>query len=113
VSKKQELFEMIQSMEELETYKKLESLVNGDKSLKKRISDMKALQKQLVNAKAIGKTNAIAQFETEYESVKRSIEEIPKVDIYLDLQNDINNLLLEIKEIIEFEVNKDLENSKI
>lgn len=100
-------------MEELEMYKKYESLVNGDKSLKKRISELKGLQKQLVNAKAIGKTNAIVQFETEYESVKRSIEEIPKVEIYLDLQNEINNLLLDIKEIIEFEVNKELENSKI
>lgn len=112
MSKKNELIEMVSNLDELETYKKLERLVNDDKSLKKRISEMKSIQKQLVNAKTIGKNNAIQQFENEYETVKRSIEEIPKVDIYLDLQNEINELLKEIKEIIEFEVNKELENSK-
>ena len=89
-------------------YRKLEKLVNDDKSLNKRISDMKVLQKQLVNAKAIGKTQAIKQFEAEYETVKSAIEQIPKVDIYLELQSEINEILKEINEIIEYKVNEHL-----
>lgn len=108
VNKKEELYELFDQLEELDKYRKLEKLVNDDKSLNKRISDMKALQKQIVNAKAIGKTQAINQFEAEYETVKSAIEQIPKVDIYLDLQSEINEILKEINEIIEYEVNKDL-----
>lgn len=108
MSKIAELLALFDNVDEIERYKKFEKTINGDKVLKKRFAEMKALQKQLVNAKAIQKKNAIIQFESEYEALRGSIEQDPLIETYLEMQNEINDLLVEIKEIIETEINKEI-----
>lgn len=106
VSKKDELIEMIQSSDMLKTYQKFEHVINHNSELKRRFSEMKALQKQLVNAKTIQKPKAIDQFQKAYDEIRNSIETDPMIETYLDLQQELNDLLKEIKEIIEFEINQ-------
>jgi len=106
LSKKEELIELIKNLEEVKTYQKFENVINSNKDLKKRFAELKAIQKQLVNAKAIQKQNAIKQFSQTYDEARNSFENEPLIETYLDLQNEINQLLIEVKEIIETELNK-------
>lgn len=108
MSKIAELLLLFDKSKEIERYKKFESVINEDKVLRKKVAEMKFLQRQLVNAKAIQKKNAIAQFESEYEIIRSSIEQDPLIETYLEMQTEINDLLVEIKEIIETEINKEL-----
>lgn len=109
LSKIEELLALFDESDWLKSYKKFEAAINGDKALLKQMALMKALQRQLVNAKAIGKTNAIKQFETEYETMRNEVETNPLVETYLDLQTEINQLLVDVKEIIETEINSELD----
>ncbi len=113
MSKQQELIDMIESLDILKTYQKFENTINNDKELKRRFSEMKALQKQLVNAKMIHKTNAMNQFQTAYDEVRQSIETDPMIETYLFMQQELNDLLKEIKEIIENEINHALAKYQI
>ena len=108
MSKQQELIDMIESLDILKSYQKFESIINNDKELKRRFSEMKAIQKQLVNAKTIQKPKALDQFQTAYDEIRQSIETDPMIETYLDLQQELNDLLIEIKEIIENEINSAL-----
>ncbi len=108
VSKQDELIEMIQSLDILKSYQKFEHIINNDKELKRRFAEMKAIQKQLVNAKTIQKPKALNQFQTQYDEIRNSIENDPMIEMYLDLQQELNDLLIEIKEIIENEINSTL-----
>ncbi|NCA80631.1 MAG: hypothetical protein EOM76_10700 [Sphingobacteriia bacterium] len=81
------------------------NIINNDKELKRRFAEMKAIQKQLVNAKTIQKPKALNQFQTQYDEIRSSIENDPMIEMYLDLQQELNDLLIEIKEIIENEIN--------
>jgi cell fate (sporulation/competence/biofilm development) regulator YmcA (YheA/YmcA/DUF963 family) len=40
--------------------------------------------------------------------MRSEIENNPLVETYLDLQNELNDILIEVKEIIETEINKEL-----
>ncbi|GEM_PF-532619 len=113
VSKQQELIEMIESLDILKTYQKFEKIINGDKELKRRFGEMKAIQKQLVNAKTIQKPKAESQFQAAYDELRQSIETDPMIETYLDLQQELNSLLIEIKEIIENEINSALTKYQI
>ncbi len=113
MSKKDELIEMIESLEILKRYQKFEQVINNDKDLRRRFSEMKALQKQLVNAKTIQKPKAIDQFQAAYDEVRQSIETDPMIETYLDLQQELNDLLKEVKEIIEGEINQAISNPTI
>ncbi|PKK87743.1 MAG: hypothetical protein CVV63_00075 [Tenericutes bacterium HGW-Tenericutes-8] len=108
LSKIEELLALFDDSDLIKRYHKFEETINGDKELLKRLAQMKALQRQLVNAKAIHKKNAIEQFQNEYDVMRHDIENNPLVETYLDLQNELNDILIEVKEIIETEINKEL-----
>lgn len=108
LSKVAELLALFDDSDLIKRYHKFEETINGDKVLLKKLAEMKALQRQLVNAKAINKKNAIIQFEQDYEVMRSEIENNPLVETYLDLQNELNDILIEVKEIIETEINKEL-----
>lgn len=110
MNKKDELIKLVSEIEEIKTYQKFEQAINSNKDLKKRFAELKSIQKQLVNAKAIQKSNAIKQFEDTYTELRNEFESEPLIETYLDLQNEINQLLIEVKEIIENEINKALSN---
>jgi len=108
LSKIEELLALFDDSDLIKRYHKFEETINGDKALLKRLAQMKALQRQLVNAKAIHKKNAIEQFQNDYDVMRHDIENNPLVETYLDLQNELNDILIEVKEIIETEINKEL-----
>lgn len=109
MTEKEKLIEMILQNEEIQRYKRIEDIINNNKTLKAKINQLKALQKQLINAKQVGKTQAISEIENRYQALYNEIDEYPLMSDYLALQSDINEMMQSIQSIIEEGIEKDFE----
>ncbi len=109
MSEKEKLIELIRNNPEIKRYKKIESYINSHNDLKEKFNQLKLVQKQLVNAKHIGKKEAIASFQEQYDAIYQSIEEYPLMSDYLALQSDINEMLQSVVQILEEGLEKDFE----
>lgn len=78
-------------------YKELNKLINNNKTIKEKYNKLIELQKKMLKYK--DKT-----IETEYENLKMEILEIPFMEEYFDLVNEIEAFLQEVKNIIELEL---------
>jgi len=110
MSEKEKLIQLIENNEVIQRYKKIEGIVNKDKMLKRKINQLKTIQKQLINAKEISKTHAIEKFQSEYDKLLEEIEEYPLMAEYLDLQEEINQVIKDVIGIIETTINKTIDN---
>jgi cell fate (sporulation/competence/biofilm development) regulator YmcA (YheA/YmcA/DUF963 family) len=108
MTEKEKLIEMLANDEEIKRYKRIESMINEHKELKKKMNQLKSLQKQLVNAKQIEKTEAVKQFQKQYDEQFDEIENYPLMSDYLALQSDINTMIQSIVDIIEEGIEKDM-----
>ena len=111
MSEKEQLIELIKNSETIKRYKQIEIVINKDKQLKRNINKLKTIQKQLVNAKEIGKTKAVEKFQGEFDLLLEEIETYPLMTEYLDLQDEINQMLKDVLNIIEDKINEKIENS--
>ncbi len=111
MSEKEKLIALIEENETVQRYKKLEALLNKNMDVKRKINKLKAVQKQLINAKHINKQNTIDQYQATYDKLLKEIEDYPLMTEYLELQEDINQMLKDILSIIEDEINKEIENA--
>ncbi len=111
MSEKENLLKLIEENESVQRYKQIEKVINKDKTLKLKINQLKSVQKQLINAKEINKTQAIKKFQEEHDQLLEEIESFPLMAEYLELQDEINQMLKTVVEIIENRINKEIENS--
>ena len=111
MSEKENLLKLIEENESVQRYKQIEKVINKDKTLKIRNNQLKSDQKQLINAKEINKTQAILKFQEEHDQLLEEIESYPLMAEYLELQDEINQMLKTVVEIIENRINKEIENS--
>ncbi len=111
MSEKEQLIELIKDNETIKRYKQIEVVINKDKQLKRNINKLKTIQKQLVNAKEIGKMKAVEKFQSEFDLLLEEIETYPLMTEYLDLQDEINQMLKDVLNIIEDKINDKIENS--
>ncbi len=111
MSEKENLLKLIEENESVQRYKQIEKVINKDKTLKLKINQLKSVQKQLINAKEINKAQAIKKFQEEHDQLLEEIESFPLMAEYLELQDEINQMLKTVVEIIENRINKEIENS--
>ncbi|MFA7051339.1 MAG: YlbF family regulator [Bacilli bacterium] len=98
---KDELFKLIKEDPMVIEYQRLEKIVNDDVSLKRAVGQLFDMQQQIVQLKYIDKLQAAEKLEAEYNEKRTLIETNPVIHNYLELQDEINELLRTIKEIIE------------
>lgn len=98
---KDDLITLIKENSVIKEYKRLEEIVNNDSKLLKEVEELKDLQKQLVNLNHIGKEKMAALIENKYNKMLERINKNPIIHNYLELQDEINELLREITTIIE------------
>lgn len=80
-------------------FEKARNLVNSDEYLKETEVELRSLQKKMtqnVMDKALHQ-----HYKTKYEALKKAYDEHPYVLNYNALLNDVNDMLLTIKTIIE------------
>ena len=98
---KKDLILEIQKNPYIIEYKRLENILNNNESLKKEILYLQDLQQQIINLKHINKINASKEVEEKYWARRNKLEENPIIKNYLNLQEEINNILETIKSILE------------
>ena len=103
------LLKLIEDDPVIKRYQSLEEKMNQSKDIKRQINQLKAVQKKLINARHINKTEAVKQFEQEYDERLKEIEEFPLMAEYLSLQEEINDMLQSVLQIIEDGLNKEIE----
>lgn len=98
---KDKLIQALKENEYVKEYKRLEKLLNKNKKLKEEIIVLQTLQQEMINLKTIEKHKALKIVEDKYWKRRNKLEENPLIRNYLNLQEEINNLLKLIKEILE------------
>jgi len=109
MTEREKLIQMIQENPEIQRYKRIEKIMNGNKFLKSKMAQLKSVQKQLVNAKHIGKKEAVLAFQAQYDALYEELETYPLMSDYLALQSDINEIMQAIVSIIEEGIEKDFD----
>lgn len=101
MNEKEKFKALIASNPSIKRYQAIEKLINENKTLKQKMNQLKAVQKQLVNAKHIDKKEAVATYEQTYQQLYEEIQNFPLMSEYLDLQEEINDMLQAVADIIE------------
>ena len=104
MSKLEELIQIIRKDSNYLYYQKLEVKINENEDIKNKVANIKQLQTQIVLAKELGKRNKVSNLEEKYDSLLLELEEVPHVLEYLELQKYYNDLIQDIKSILENEV---------
>jgi cell fate (sporulation/competence/biofilm development) regulator YmcA (YheA/YmcA/DUF963 family) len=100
VSKKA-LIELIKKDKTILEYQRLEKIIHKDEYLLKEILELKELQQELVNLQYLDKVKMLSQVKKKYQEKLNLLNKNPLLHNYLTLQNELNQLLIEIKRIIE------------
>lgn len=95
------LIEAIKEDKTVLEYIKLHNILSKDEVLNEALFEIKNLQQQLINLNHVGKYKMAKEIELKYKEKRRALEEDPLVLQYLSLQEEIKDLLDEIKEILE------------
>lgn len=89
-------------------FKTLEKAVNENEELKTQLLELFELQQEMVQLKHIQKYQMYEIVKKDYEEKRDKLENDPLVSSFLELQEEIEYLLLQITSIIEDELNLDI-----
>ena len=95
------LIELIKKDKTILEYQRLEKIIHKDEYLLKEILELKELQQELVNLQYLDKVKMLSQVKKKYQEKLNLLNKNPLLHNYLTLQNELNQLLIEIKRIIE------------
>ncbi|HHT39205.1 MAG: YlbF family regulator [Acholeplasmatales bacterium] len=98
---KKALIELIKKDKTILEYQRLEKIIHKDEYLLKEILELKELQQELVNLQYLDKVKMLSQVKKKYQEKLNLLNKNPLLHNYLTLQNELNQLLIEIKRIIE------------
>ncbi len=99
------LTELFLELPEVKRIKELEKFINNNLTLNEKINNLKLIQKKLVNAKEYHQQKQYILYKEEYDKVYSEILDFPFVEEYLELLEDVNQLLNQVTGIIEDKIN--------
>lgn len=98
------LTNMLQEHKLVKEFKVLEKAVNENENLKESLSELYELQQEMVQLKHLEKFKMYEIVKETYNKKRKKLENDPLVVNFLELQEEVNNLLKQIKFIIEKEI---------
>lgn len=102
--KAQVLNEWILSQDVVKEFQKYEALVQNNEELRSLEDELKDLQKKIVNAKHQGLD--CQQLIMDYQEKKKRFDEHPLIFNYLNLKQEVNDLICYIQEDINQQLHK-------
>lgn len=100
-----ELINLIDDQEEVKRYKLIEEELNQNEFVKNKIEEFKKLQKKMAIYES--HQNIIPDnINEKYTKLYNELFEIPIYSEYIFLQQEINDILQQITQIIEYELNE-------
>ncbi len=93
----------------IQRIKHLEKILDSNPQLKDLVHSLKDAQKKMVNAKEFHQTRQYEVYKSEYDQIYERILDFPFVEEYLSLLEEANDVLLNLTNLIETKINKELE----
>ena len=106
MNEKDKLIEMIKNHPTVIRYQKLEKTIHENSTLKEKLEALKTMQKKMVQLNVKQKKDS--HIDNAYTKLLLEIESFPLLGEYLELQQEINNMLQQVAFIIENEINKEI-----
>ena len=107
---KDEIIKYFNDLEEVKRIKELEPYIKNNEEINNKFNELKDIQKQMINSKEFNQFNQYNALKKEYELKKEELLNLPFVEEYLELVDEVNNILNnlsnEINYLIDKEINK-------
>ena len=100
------LIEEIVTSDEVIEFRRLENLVLNNPKIKEILDHLHMVEKQAVNARELGLENAYLAYKKEYDDIIKNIQDDVLISSYLNAKIEVNNMIEMVKNIIENEINK-------
>ncbi len=106
MNSKDKIIDYISNLPEIIRLHELESFFDKNEEIKNKLNELNTIKKKMVNSKEFNQINQYKIYKNDYDNLLNEINEYPFMEEYLELLEFANNLLNEIKDKIEFKLDK-------
>lgn len=99
-----EIIYTIENSSIYQNYQHVLKQVEANDEIKNLVENIKVIQKKIVHAKA--KNNDVVKFEKELSNINKRLNSIPLYQSYIDISNEVNDLMKLINNRIQNYINK-------
>ncbi len=107
---KDKIIDYFNELPEVKRIKELEPYIKSNEEINTKFNELKEIQKRMVSSKEFNQINQYNVYKKEYELKKEELFNLPFVEEYLELVDEVNQMLnslsSDINYLIDKEVNK-------
>ena len=107
---KTKIIDYFNELPEVKRLKELEPYIKNNEDINNKYIMMKDLQKKMVASREFDLINQYNEYKKEYEKIKNELLDIPFVEEYLELVDEINQLLNNLSDEINYLIDKEINN---
>ena len=107
---KDKIIDYFNELPEVKRLKELEPYIKNNEDINNRFILMKDIQKKMVASREFDLTNQYNEYKKEYENIKNELLDMPFVEEYLELVDEINQLLNNLSDEINYLIDKEINN---
>lgn len=107
---KDKIIDYFNSLPEVKRLKELEPYIKNNSEIINRFTELKNIQKKMVASKEFNQFNQYNAYKKEYEFKKEELYNLPFVEEYLELVDNVNQLLNNLSEEINYLIDKEINN---
>ena len=100
------LLDYFNNIPEVIRLKELKNYIESNEKIINKFDEIKDLQKKMVNAKEFNQINQLKVYEEEYKRLNSELLDIPFVEEYLELMNQVDLMIQGFVKNVEYEINK-------
>ncbi len=100
------LLDYFNNIPEVIRLKELKNYIESNEKIINKFDEIKDLQKKMVNAKEFNQINQLKAYEEEYKRLNSELLDIPFVEEYLELMNQVDLMIQGFINNVEYEINK-------
>ncbi len=100
------LLDYFNNIPEVIRLKELKNYVESNEKIIEKFDEIKDLQKKMVNAREFNQINQLKVYEDEYKKLNSELLDIPFVEEYLELMNQVDLMIQGFINNVEYEINK-------
>ncbi len=100
------LLDYFNNIPEVIRLKELKNYIESNEKIINKFDEIKDLQKKMVNAKEFNQINQLKVYEEEYKRLNSELLDIPFVEEYLELMNQVDLMIQGFVNNVEYEINK-------
>ena len=107
---KTKIIDYFNELPEVKRLKALEPYIKNNEDINNKYIMMKDLQKKMVASREFDLINQYNEYKKEYEKIKNELLDMPFVEEYLELVDEINQLLNNLSDEINYLIDKEINN---